>query len=213
MHQRGLGLLVLGLVAAATGCYAHDGYGYGYTTVSAQPTYVAPAPVHTEISASVSASPDLVSVTPGVQVIANYHEPIFYSAGYYWREYDGGWYRSSSYSGGWSHYHDGAPYAVRSLPNRGYYRNYRPAGYVSRGHYDRGHVGYDRRGYNRAGYDRGYNRGYERPVVRDYRGANRGYERRGHDNRAPVVRDHRSGGNYRGTSRSSGRDYRRGSRR
>ena len=29
--------------------------------------------------------PDLVYVSPGVQVIADYHEPIFYSDGYYWR--------------------------------------------------------------------------------------------------------------------------------
>src|SRR5580765_4401630 len=45
--------------------------------------------------------PDLVYVAPGVQVIADYNEPIFYSDSFYWR-FDGGtWYRSRSYTGGW----------------------------------------------------------------------------------------------------------------
>ena len=45
--------------------------------------------------------PDLVPVSPGVQVIADYDEPIFYSDGFYWRYYGGTWYRSSYYTGGW----------------------------------------------------------------------------------------------------------------
>src|SRR4051812_50079539 len=48
--------------------------------------------------------PDLVYVSPGVQVIADYDEPIFYSDGYYWRSYGNGWYRSSHYNGGWGYY-------------------------------------------------------------------------------------------------------------
>src|SRR3982751_71821 len=48
-------------------------------------------------------APDLVTVSPGLQVIADYDEPIFYSDGFYWR-YDGGvWYRSTYYTGGWAY--------------------------------------------------------------------------------------------------------------
>src|SRR5688572_30344081 len=48
-------------------------------------------------------TPDLVYVSPGVQVIADYDEPVFYTDGFYWRFYGGTWYRSSYYSGGWSY--------------------------------------------------------------------------------------------------------------
>lgn len=53
-------------------------------------------------------TPDLVEVEPGVQVIAEYDEPIFYSDGWYWRTEGGVWYRSHDYHRGWSH--------VRSVP-------------------------------------------------------------------------------------------------
>ena len=48
-------------------------------------------------SATVSSDgygPDLVYVAPGVQVIADFDEPIFYADGLYWRFYSGTWYRS-----------------------------------------------------------------------------------------------------------------------
>jgi len=48
-----------------------------------------------------SYSADLVEVAPGVQVIADYDEPIFYSDGFYWRYYGNTWYRSPYYTGGW----------------------------------------------------------------------------------------------------------------
>jgi hypothetical protein len=48
-----------------------------------------------------AATPDLVTVSPGVQVVADYDEPVFYNDGFYWRYYDGGWYCSSNYATGW----------------------------------------------------------------------------------------------------------------
>jgi hypothetical protein len=55
-------------------------------------------------SAQYSASatmPDLIEISPGVQVIADYDEPVFYSSNAYWR-YDGGvWYQSHTHTGGW----------------------------------------------------------------------------------------------------------------
>src|SRR4051812_49819797 len=56
--------------------------------------------------------PDLVTVSPGVQVIADYDEPIFYSDGYYWRQYGGGWDPASYYTGGRAY----APPPLASLP-------------------------------------------------------------------------------------------------
>jgi hypothetical protein len=51
-------------------------------------------------SASATA-PRLVYVSAGVQVIEDYHEPIFYSSSMYWR-YDGGvWYQSRYHTSGW----------------------------------------------------------------------------------------------------------------
>src|SRR5215831_1076046 len=92
--------LILGiLIFVATGCAATGEVGVAYA---------APAP-------------DLVYVGPGVQVIADYDYPVFFSNGLYWR-YDGGvWYRSRSYAGGWAVTYD-VPVAVRHVD--------RPAAYV-----------------------------------------------------------------------------------
>jgi hypothetical protein len=44
--------------------------------------------------------PELVYAAPGVQVIADYDEPIFFVDSFYWRFYGGGWYRSPRHTGG-----------------------------------------------------------------------------------------------------------------
>src|SRR5262245_11258211 len=77
--------------------------------------------------------PDLVYVSPGVQVIADYGEPIFYSDGFYWRYAGGVWYRSTYYTGGWVYARP--PVAVLSINQPYAYRYYRPAGWRGRGHY------------------------------------------------------------------------------
>ena len=78
-------------------------------------------------------TPDLVAVSPGVQVIADYDEPIFYSDGYYWWNYGGGWYRSTNYTSGWVEarptvaiVHIGEPYRYRNYRPRSYTARYRP---------------------------------------------------------------------------------------
>jgi len=74
--------------------------------------------------------PDLVYAGPGVQVIADYDEPIFYSDGLYWRYYGGTWYRSPRYTGGWA---IGAPpMAVRRIDHPHAFVHYRPNGWVAR---------------------------------------------------------------------------------
>jgi len=74
--------------------------------------------------------PDLVTVSPGVQVIADYDEPIFYSDGFYWRNYGGGWYRSTYYTGGWVY--AAPPVAILSIDRPYAYRHYHPSGWQGR---------------------------------------------------------------------------------
>jgi len=101
-------------------------------------------------------APDLVYVSPGVSVIADYDEPVFYSDNYYWRsDNNGRWYRSSYYDRGWSY--APAPRAVLTIQSPGAYRHYRPAGYTVRRDSNRGRT-----------YDRGHDR-RSRPVIRDHR--------------------------------------------
>jgi len=77
--------------------------------------------------------PDLVYAAPGVQVIADYDEPIFYSDGLYWRYYGGTWYRSPHYRGGWV---VGAPpMAIRRIDRPTAFVHYRPRGWVARPRY------------------------------------------------------------------------------
>ena len=75
------------------------------------------------------ASPELVYVSPGVQVIADYNEPIFYSDNFYWRNDGGVWYRSRYHTGGWAV--ATPPPAVSRIDRPRGYVHYRPAGWVA----------------------------------------------------------------------------------
>lgn len=81
--------------------------------------------------APVDANVDLVTVSPGVQVVADYDDDVFYSDGYYWHYDNGGWYRSTYYSGGWT-YWASPPSAIIRINDPYRYRHYRPAGYQPR---------------------------------------------------------------------------------
>ena len=198
--------LAAGLLAAAVGaggCYASAGYSTGYSAGYVAPA-PAPAPVYTtNTTATVTVDtyqPDLVDVGGGVQVIADYDEPVFYTDNYYWRFYGGTWYRSNVYNGGWTVYSD-VPYSVRRIDRPTAYVRYRPSGYVPRARrepYVRDHRSYERPAPV-------YNRPAPAPVVRDHRSGGSApapapapVTRDHRDNRrddrrdsAPVVRDHR----------------------
>jgi len=75
--------------------------------------------------------PDLVYAAPGVQVIADYDEPVFFSDGLYWRFSGGYWYRSPYYNRGWVAARP--PAAVLSINRPQGYVHYRPAGWAPRG--------------------------------------------------------------------------------
>jgi hypothetical protein len=74
--------------------------------------------------------PELVYAAPGVQVIADYDEPIFFVDSFYWRFYGGGWYRSPRHTGGWVSARP--PAAVMRIDRPQAYVHYRPQGWVSR---------------------------------------------------------------------------------
>jgi hypothetical protein len=69
------------------------------------------------------AAPDLVVISPGVQVIADLDEPIFYSGNYYWRNQGGFWYRSTSHTRGWARV-EVAPVAIRTIERPSAYIHY-----------------------------------------------------------------------------------------
>lgn len=77
------------------------------------------------------ATPDLVAVGPGIYVIADYGEPIFFADGFYWWFYGGLWYRSTYYTGGWV-YVPSPPVVIARISQPHVYRHYRPAGFVHR---------------------------------------------------------------------------------
>lgn len=91
---------------------------------------------------AVDGAPGLIEVSPGVDVIADYDYPVFYSDGEYWR-YDGGiWYQSAYWGGGWGLAYN-VPYGVRGIRN--------PAGYAHWGSEIRDHRGYAGGSYRRGG--------------------------------------------------------------
>ena len=102
-------LVPLIISAVLGGCYTSSSTGY--------------ASGHTAV--------DLAYVAPGVTVIPDYSEPIFYSDGYYWNNQYGGWYRSPYYTGGWQYVHT-PPYGIARIHAPLAYRYYRPRGYVPR---------------------------------------------------------------------------------
>ncbi|MCX5745207.1 MAG: hypothetical protein NT062_22205 [Proteobacteria bacterium] len=157
------------MFVAATGCMGTVGYSGR--------VYVPPPPVYS-VGVNVNAGyntayvqPELVEVSPGVQVVYDYDEPIFYSDNYYWRNYNNTWYRSSVHNGNWVVYGD-VPYSVRGIQQPRSYVHYRPTNYTPRN-------------YNNGGYRAPQPAG---PTVRDHR-----YDPQPQPQPqpGPTVRDHR----------------------
>ncbi|MCU1283517.1 MAG: hypothetical protein JWM53_7063, partial [bacterium] len=72
------------------------------------------------------APPPLAVVEPGVQVVQDSDEEIFFSGGWYWHAGpDGTWYRTHSYRGGWVVApRRSVPVTIVRMP-RGQYRHFR----------------------------------------------------------------------------------------
>jgi len=70
-------------------------------------------------------SPQLVAISPGVQVIADADDPLFYADGYYWLYRDNVWLRSDSYRGGFARIDANmVPYDLRTLDSPNTYAHY-----------------------------------------------------------------------------------------
>jgi hypothetical protein len=119
------GLIMRGTILTAVLFAATLGGCYTTGTVAYSPGY---ADGGGEVYA---ATPDLVTVSPGVQVVADYDEPVFFTDGFYWRFYDGYWYRSNNYATGW-YYYERPPVTVLRIDRPYAYAHYRPTGYVAR---------------------------------------------------------------------------------
>jgi hypothetical protein len=52
------------------------------------------AQVGVQIHVGLPAAPPLVVVRPGIQVVENYDEEVFFTNGWYWTRRDNGWYRA-----------------------------------------------------------------------------------------------------------------------
>jgi hypothetical protein len=96
------------------GCYASD----------------EPQPMYASGGATVDENGDLVEISPGVEVVADYNEPIFFADDYYWVNRGGIWYSSTWYGGGWGRGRD-VPGHISSISRPEGYAHYRPAGYAA----------------------------------------------------------------------------------
>ena len=54
-----------------------------------------------QIRIGFQAPPPLVVVSPGVRVVPDYDEEVFFVDGFYWTRQDAVWYRTRDYRGGW----------------------------------------------------------------------------------------------------------------
>jgi hypothetical protein len=74
-------------------------------------------------------SPELVAVSPGVQVVADADEPLFYADGYYWLYRDNTWMRSDNYRSGFARIDlNVVPSEIRGIQQPRTYARYRRNG-------------------------------------------------------------------------------------
>jgi hypothetical protein len=62
---------------------------------------LAQAQVAVDVRIRFAAPPPLVVVSPGVQVVPDYEEEVFFVNGWYWTRRDAAWYRTRDHRGGW----------------------------------------------------------------------------------------------------------------
>jgi hypothetical protein len=69
--------------------------------------------------------PPLVTIRPGVQVVRDLDEEVFYARNYYWVRRDGHWFRARDHRRGWAYLEPGRvpPELAQSPP--GHYRRWR----------------------------------------------------------------------------------------
>lgn len=55
------------------------------------------------------AAPPLVVVSPGIQVVEDYGDEVYFVDSWYWVRHDGRWYRARDHRGGWVFVERGVP--------------------------------------------------------------------------------------------------------
>jgi hypothetical protein len=71
-----------------------------------------------------SVLPPLVEIQPGVRVVQDFDQEVFFTNGYYWSQRDGNWYRTRDHRGTWNYVRpERAPVALTRL-ERGHYRGW-----------------------------------------------------------------------------------------
>lgn len=74
-----------------------------------------------------SAPPPLVVIQPGIQVVEDSDDEVFFVDGYYWYRRDARWFRTKTHQGGWVLVEDrGVPVTLVRLPP-GQYRKWKTA--------------------------------------------------------------------------------------
>ena len=82
------------------------------------------AQVHIDIGIAFPEPPPLVVVSPGIQIVPEFEEEVFFTGGFYWVLRDDAWYRTRTWRGGWAPVHrETVPVALVRIPP-GHYRHY-----------------------------------------------------------------------------------------
>jgi hypothetical protein len=121
---------------------------------------VIPRPASAQVQVSVHFDlpvvlPALVVIEPGIQVVPQVNEEVFFVDGYYWVRRDTRWYRSHDHRGGW------VVIDSRSVPARlvkyppGHYRKWDPSKEKHDGKHDGKHDNGDH-GKEKQGKDKGH---------------------------------------------------------
>jgi hypothetical protein len=123
-------------------------------------TLVIPRPASAQVQVSVHIDlpvvlPALVVIEPGVQVVPQVNEEVFFVDGYYWVRRDTGWYRSHDHRSGW------VVIDSRKVPARlvkyppGHYRQWDPSKEKHDGKHDGKHDN-GNHGKEKQGKDKGH---------------------------------------------------------
>jgi hypothetical protein len=83
------------------------------------------APVQMQITIGLPPQPPLLVIQPGIQVVENFGDEVFFTGGWYWVRRDNGWYRARAPRAAfvWVEPHRVPPGLVRLPP--GHYRHFR----------------------------------------------------------------------------------------
>lgn len=127
---------------------------------------VLPARAHAQMEMSIQlgmpVSPPLVVVQPGIQVVENLDEEVFFVNGWYWCRRGPYWYRARGPYASFGYVEPRfVPYRLAYLPPPGHYR-----------HWNRGHLGEERRWWREHDRER-------RDAWREHRTAQRGWRGEG----------------------------------